>query len=40
MSKAEVRTALLFVFLVAGWLSRGWLADLPFVGRSATRASP
>jgi sodium-dependent dicarboxylate transporter 2/3/5 len=32
MSKAEVRTALLFVFLVAGWLSRGWLAELPFVG--------
>jgi sodium-dependent dicarboxylate transporter 2/3/5 len=32
MSKAEVRTALLFVFLVAGWLSRGWLADLPFIG--------
>ncbi len=32
MSKAEVRTALLFVFLVAGWLSRGWFADLPFVG--------
>lgn len=32
MSKAEVRTALLFVFLVAGWLSRSWLADLPFIG--------
>ncbi|MEO1038740.1 MAG: DASS family sodium-coupled anion symporter [Pseudomonadota bacterium] len=32
MSKAEVRTALLFVFLVAGWLSRGWLNDLPFIG--------
>ncbi|MCR9130687.1 MAG: DASS family sodium-coupled anion symporter [Alphaproteobacteria bacterium] len=32
MSKAEVRTALLFLFLVAGWLSRGWLAGLPFVG--------
>lgn len=31
MSKAEVRTALLFGFLVAGWLSRGWLAEmLPF----------
>jgi sodium-dependent dicarboxylate transporter 2/3/5 len=32
MSKAEVRTALLFLFLVGGWLSRGWLADLPFIG--------
>lgn len=32
MSKAEVRTALLFVFLVGGWLSRGWLAELPFLG--------
>ncbi len=31
-SKAEVRTAFLFVFLVAGWLSRGWLGDLPFIG--------
>lgn len=31
MSKAEMRTALLFGFLVAGWLSRGWLAELlPF----------
>lgn len=32
MSKAELRTALLFAFLVGGWLSRGWLNDLPFVG--------
>jgi sodium-dependent dicarboxylate transporter 2/3/5 len=32
MSKAEVRTALLFGFLVAGWLSRGWLSNLPFLG--------
>jgi solute carrier family 13 (sodium-dependent dicarboxylate transporter), member 2/3/5 len=32
MSKAEVRTAGLFLFLVAGWLGRGWLEGLPFVG--------
>jgi len=32
MSKAEVRTALLFLFLVAGWLSRSWISDLPFIG--------
>ncbi len=32
MSKAEVRTALLFLFLVFGWLSRRWISDLPFVG--------
>lgn len=31
MSKAEVRTMLLFAFLVIGWLSRGWLeSQLPF----------
>jgi len=27
-----VRTAGLFLFLVAGWLGRGWLEGLPFVG--------
>ncbi|WP_022700601.1 SLC13 family permease [Oceanicaulis alexandrii] len=32
MSKAEVRTALLFGFLVFGWLSRSWLSSLPFLG--------
>lgn len=32
MSKAEMRTALLFGFLVAGWLSRGWLDALPLFG--------
>ena len=32
MSKAEVRTALLFGFLVVGWLSRGWLNDIPYLG--------
>lgn len=32
MSKAEVRTGLLFAFLVGGWLSRGWLGNLPVVG--------
>lgn len=32
MSKAEVRTALLFAFLVVGWLSRGWLDALPVIG--------
>jgi sodium-dependent dicarboxylate transporter 2/3/5 len=32
MSKAEVRTALLFGFLVAGWLSRGWLNGIPILG--------
>ncbi len=32
MSKAEVRTALLFGFLVVGWLSRGWLSNLSILG--------
>ena len=32
MSKAEVRTGLLFLFLVGGWLGRGWLEALPFIG--------
>ncbi|TGY87752.1 DASS family sodium-coupled anion symporter [Marinicauda algicola] len=32
MSKAEMRTGLLFVFLVVGWLTRDWLDDLPFLG--------
>ena len=32
MSKAEVRTALLFGFLVLGWLSRGWLSNLSILG--------
>ncbi len=32
MSKAEQRTGLLFLFLVAGWLFRGAIADLPFLG--------
>ena len=32
MSKAEVRTALLFGFLVVGWLSRSWLSSLSFLG--------
>lgn len=32
MSKAEVRTGLLFAFLVVGWLSRGWLNDIPYLG--------
>ncbi len=32
MSKAEVRTALLFAFLVGGWLSRGLLSDVPMLG--------
>ena len=32
MSKAEQRTGLLFLFLVAGWLFRRPIADLPFMG--------
>ena len=32
MSKAEVRTAGLFAFLVGGWLSRGLLSDVPMLG--------
>lgn len=32
MSKAEVRTAFLFAFLVGGWLGRGWLGDIPMIG--------
>ena len=32
MSKAEVRTALLFAFLVVGWVGRSALGGLPFIG--------
>ncbi len=32
MSKAEQRTGLLFLFLVAGWIFRKPIADLPFLG--------
>lgn len=32
MSKAEVRTAILFAFLVLGWIGRGALSSLPVIG--------
>ena len=32
MSKAEFRTALLFAFLVIGWIGRGFLSGIPVIG--------
>jgi len=32
MSKAEVRTAILFAFLVIGWIGRGALSGIPLIG--------
>ena len=32
MSKAEVRTAILFAFLVIGWVGRGLLSGIPVIG--------